>query len=55
VAGPVFLLQNCKDGCVCKNWGPCSAIDKGAMIFITAIPIGFQIAIKKKQGDALKL
>ena len=30
-----------------KNKGPCSAIDKGTMILIAAIPIGFQIANQK--------
>jgi hypothetical protein len=46
---PVCLLQNCKDCCVYENLAPCSAIDKGAMIFIDAIPIGFQIANKKRR------
>jgi hypothetical protein len=30
-----------------KAWGHCSAIDKGAMIFIAAIPIGFKISNKR--------
>jgi hypothetical protein len=35
--------------CVCKNYlASCSAIDKGAMIFSAAIPIGFQIANQKQ-------
>jgi hypothetical protein len=37
-----------------KTIGTCSAIDKGAMISIFVIPVGFVIA-DKKQGGALKL
>jgi hypothetical protein len=42
--GTCLLLKNCNYCWVYKNWGPCSVIEKGAMIFIAAIPIGFQIA-----------
>ncbi len=48
--GPVCLLQNCEDDCVHKNQGPCSAIDKGEMIFIAVIPTGFQIEALSEDG-----
>jgi hypothetical protein len=43
---PVPVFQNCKD---------CSAIDKGAMILIAAIPIGLQIANQRTRRSSKTL